>query len=94
MKEEVSKLASLARIKIAEKDLDPFAKEFDSILAYVGQLEGFARPDARTEKPTLRNVTRSDGEPHAVGIYTEKIAAQFPAREGDSLSVKQIIQHD
>lgn len=93
-KEEVQKLAALARIKIADAELEKFMNEFDAIIAYVGQLEGLDVPKIKGEKPALRNVMRADGEPHAPGIYTDKLTAQFPAREGTALSVKQIITHE
>ncbi len=94
-KAEVKKLAALARIKVEDAELEKFTKEFDAILAYVGQLaELDFSQDLQAEKPPLRNVMREDGEPHAPGAYTGKLAGQFPAREGDALSVKQIISHD
>lgn len=93
--EDVKKLAALARIRVGDAELEKFTKEFDAILAYVGQLEKLdLPPDLKGEKPPLRNVMRADGEPHAPGAHTEKIASQFSAREGDALSVKQIIQHE
>ena len=93
--EEVKKLAALARISIDDAELEKFTKEFDAILAYVGQLESLEIPkDMSEEKPPLRNVMRTEGEPIPAGAFTEKIAAQFPAREGDSLVVKQIITHE
>ncbi len=92
--EDVKKLAALARISIGEAELEKFTKEFDSILAYVGQLEKLDLPKVGAEKPALRNVMRADGEPHESGKYTEKLAAQFPERDGDYLAVKQIISHD
>lgn len=93
--EEVKKLAALARIEIGDAELEKFTSEFDAILAYVSQLEELEVPrDLAGGKPTLHNVMRVDGEPHASGAYTEKLAAQFPAREGDALSVKQIITHE
>ncbi|MHB8660536.1 MAG: Asp-tRNA(Asn)/Glu-tRNA(Gln) amidotransferase subunit GatC [Minisyncoccota bacterium] len=92
---EVKKLAALARIKVEDAELDTFTKEFDAILAYVGQLAKLdLSQSAQAEKPPLYNVMRADGEPHAPGVYTEKLTEQFPAREGDALSVKQIISHD
>lgn len=93
-KEDVKKLAALARIEISEAELEKFTKEFDAILAYVGQLEKLELPKDLREKPALRNVMRADENPHETGKYTEKIAAQFPKREGDALVVKQIISHD
>lgn len=92
---EVKKLAELARIRIDDADLEKFTSEFDAILAYVGQLEKLDMPvDIAGEKPPVRNVMRVDGEPHPTGAFTEKIAEQFPARDGDALAVKQIITHD
>lgn len=94
--EEVKKLAALARIRIEGAELEKFTREFDAILAYVGQLEKLNLPQGDTlrQKPALRNVMRVDGEPHATGAFTEALVAQFPSHEGDALSVKQIISHD
>lgn len=92
--EEVKKLATLARIRVEDSELEKFTNEFDAILAYVGQLEKLQLPTGTGAKPALRNVMREDGEPHEGGAYTQKLAEQFPQREGDALSVKQIIQHD
>jgi aspartyl/glutamyl-tRNA(Asn/Gln) amidotransferase C subunit len=93
--EEVKKLAALVRIEIDPADLETFTRDFDAILAYVGQLESLELPlDASAEKPTLRNVMRIEGKPHEGGAYTEALASQFPAREGDALVVKQIITHE
>jgi len=102
---EVKKLAALARITIGDTELEKFTSEFDAILAYVGQLESLdvsvdrgAKPgtlgEVCREKPPVRNVMRIDGEPHPTGAFTEKVAEQFPARDGDALAVKQIITHD
>ncbi|MFM2330551.1 MAG: Glu-tRNAGln amidotransferase subunit [Candidatus Parcubacteria bacterium] len=93
--EDVKKLAALSRIRVEDAELEKFTGEFDAILAYVGQLEKLELPKAgEGEKPALYNVMRADGEPHAPGAHTEKIAEQFSAREGDALAVKQIISHD
>jgi aspartyl/glutamyl-tRNA(Asn/Gln) amidotransferase C subunit len=92
--EEVKKLAALARIKIDDAELGKFTSEFDAILAYVGQLEKLELQSGKETKPPVRNVMREDSGPHAPGAYTERLAEQFPAREGNALSVKQIISHD
>lgn len=93
-KEDVQKLAGLARIRVEDSELEKFTSEFDAILAYVGQLEKLELPTDKGTKPALRNVMREDGKPHAGGAYTERLAKQFPQKEGDALLVKQIISHD
>lgn len=92
--EDVKKLAALARIEVPDADLERFAREFDSILSYVGKLDELAIDTKNIVTPAVRNVFRNDGEPHASGRDTEKLAAQFPDRDGDALRVKQIISHD
>lgn len=92
--EEVKKLAALARIKIADTELEKFTSEFDAILAYVGQIEQLDLPKLAGEKPLLRNVMREDVQTNVSGSYTAKLAEQFPEREGDYLVVKQIITHE
>jgi len=98
--EEVRKLAALARIKVEDAELEKFTREFDAILAYVETVstvemsQGEALRRGQGDRPLLRNVMRADGEPHTAGMYTEKLAEQFPAREGNALSVKQIISYE
>ena len=91
--EDVKKLAALARISVSDEALPKFAKEFDAILGYVGQLSELTVPE-KTPLLPYTNIFRADGEPHASGLYTDKLVEQFPAREGDLLAVKQIIAHD
>jgi aspartyl/glutamyl-tRNA(Asn/Gln) amidotransferase C subunit len=93
-KEDVRKLAALSRVRLSDAELDALTKEFDAILAYVGQLDALSIDTGGTGAPRLRNVMREDGDPHAPGAHTGKIAAQFPARDGDYLEVKQIISYD
>lgn len=93
--EDVRRLGALSRIEIPESDISRFVEEFDAILAYVGKLEELALPGVEGRVlPAVRNVLREDGESHAPGIYTKKIVEQFPERDGNYLSVKQILSHD
>jgi aspartyl-tRNA(Asn)/glutamyl-tRNA(Gln) amidotransferase subunit C len=94
-KEEVLKLAALARIRITEDELEKFTQDFEAIVKYVSQLEDVPiGTDDVQRVPTLRNVMRPDQEPHASGAYTDALVDQFPAKEGNALLVKQIISHD
>lgn len=92
--EEVTKLAALARIAIPEESLETFTKEFDGVLTYVGTLEELSLHHETPTAGAVRNVFREDGEPHASGMHTENITAQFPKRDGNYLSVKKIISYD
>lgn len=92
--EDVKRLATLARLDVAESDLARFATEFDSILAYVGKLDDLTLPESGRNLSVVRNVLRADEAPYESGTWTERIVEQFPAKEGNSLSVKKIISHD
>lgn len=92
--EDVKRLAALARVDVPEADLERFAAEFDSILAYVGKLDELTLPEAGLEVPPLHNVLRTDGGEYESGTWTDALVAQFPQKEGNSLSVKKIISHD
>lgn len=93
--EDVRRLAALARISIPEDTLATFAREFESVLSYVGKLDELSIDMA--EKPPVperHNVLRADENSTVPGTYTEVLTEAFPQRSGDSLVVKQIIAHD
>ena len=92
--EDVTRLATLARLDVAESDLTRFASEFDSILAYVGKLDELTLPESERNLSTIRNVLRTDEAPYESGTWTKRIVEQFPVKEGNSLSVKKISNHD
>jgi len=91
--DDVTKLAELARIEVPEARLASFAAEFDQILAYVSQLDELSVEKGGQLLP-YKNILRKDGEPTPRGTWTKDIVAQFPKRDGNYLSVKQIISHD
>lgn len=92
--DDVRRLAALARIEVPEESLADFARSFDSVLAYVGALEELEIPAHGRVLAENRNVLRVDENPTTPGTYTDALVAQFPQREGNSLSVKKIISHD
>jgi aspartyl/glutamyl-tRNA(Asn/Gln) amidotransferase C subunit len=93
--DDVQKLAALARLSVSEEDLPKLAAEFDSILAYIGQLDELSLDTkAGPRRTDIVNAFREDGTPHEKGAFTPGIVAAFPQKEGDALSVKQIIVND
>ena len=91
-KEEVLNLAKLARVELKDDEAESLSCEFDSILNYVGEVKKVGKLDKlNKEESTIRNVMRKDGKPHEPGLYTQKILAQAPVREGDYIKVKKIL---
>jgi aspartyl-tRNA(Asn)/glutamyl-tRNA(Gln) amidotransferase subunit C len=92
-KEEVLKLAKLARIDISEAEAESLSKEFGSILSYVGEIKNanLTHVEAKKEDFMLRNVMREDTEPHESGIHTEALLNEAPKRKGDYVEVKKIL---
>ncbi len=87
---DVRALAVLARIEVPDAELEKLERYIPDILKFV---ETIQKADVSNVAPTpeLRNVMREDGEPHESGIYTEKLLAQAPERQGNRLAVKQVI---
>ncbi|KND49173.1 MAG: aspartyl/glutamyl-tRNA(Asn/Gln) amidotransferase, C subunit [Parcubacteria bacterium C7867-008] len=91
--DDVKKLAALARLTVSEEELPAFVAEFEAILGYVGQLETLDIAAGSDILP-YANTFRTEGTPHEKGVWTPDIVKAFPNREGDALSVKQIIAND
>ena len=91
--DEVQRLAALARISITKAELERFSKEFESIVTYISHINTLPTGGETQQRPLVRNIFREDGEPHAPGLYTERIVEQFPQRDDAYLSVKQILTH-
>jgi aspartyl-tRNA(Asn)/glutamyl-tRNA(Gln) amidotransferase subunit C len=93
-KEEVLKLAKLARIDMDEAEAEKLSGEFEAILGYVAEVKSAVagKIGERTKADLLlRNVMREDSEPHESGIYTDAIVKEMPASEGNYLKVKKIL---
>ncbi len=91
--EEVTKLAVLARMELSETERQTFGREMESILAYVSEVQKLASgEDAPQGEPQEnRNVLREDEDAHEPGLYTERLLALAPLREGAHIRVKKIL---
>jgi aspartyl-tRNA(Asn)/glutamyl-tRNA(Gln) amidotransferase subunit C len=91
-REEVVKLAKLARIAVPDEELDALAGEIDAILGYVSDVQRIADGSAGIQDSyDLTNVMRDDVVLNQPGEYTERIVAQFPNKEGKLLKVQKIL---
>ena len=90
-KEKVLDLAKLARIDIGNEEAESLSHEFESILGYVSEIKSAGTTSESKVDHILRNIMREDTDPHQSGLYTEKILAQAPARDGDYIKIKKIL---
>lgn len=93
-RQEVQKIANLARLEITPEEEKQFASQLSNILAYFEQLSEL---DTDHVPPTTRaielsNVIRDD----ALQLYTDREALlqEAPEQEGDFFRVPQILAND
>jgi len=91
-REDVLKLARLARISLTDDEVNEFTGEFNEILKYVEQLQSV---DTEGLTPTsqvtgLVNVTRED-EVKDYGYEPKKLLENVPHTQDDQIKVKRMI---
>ena len=87
---DVNALAKLARLEVSAEEAARLEKEIPDILKFVETIQK-ADVSGVSETKNLRNVMRADENPIESGTYTETLLKAAPAREGDRVSVKQVI---
>jgi aspartyl-tRNA(Asn)/glutamyl-tRNA(Gln) amidotransferase subunit C len=94
-KEEIKKIADLARLEISEEESEKLAGEIDSILGYVDQIKNAEISDdgSRIESASVRNVMVEDGEPHEVGLNTKALINEVPDAQDNLIKVKKILNN-
>lgn len=91
-REDILKLAQLARLGLTESEVDEFSDELSAILQYVELLNDV---DVSGLEPTsqvtgLANVTRAD-EVRSYGYESDDLLKNVPAIEGNQIKVKRMI---
>lgn len=93
-KEEIKKLAELARIEVGEEEAGKLSGEMDAILDYVRQVSEIPSPSKGEGDALARgevNIMREDENPTESETYSKELIAEFPRKEGDYLKVKKIL---
>ena len=90
--EDVLKLATLAKLKLSDSELEQFTTELDEILAYVEQLQSV---DVSELQPTnqvtgLTNVMRDDVIIPYTSTTTD-LLKNLPARDKNYIKVKRVL---
>ena len=94
-REEIKKLAQLARLEIREEEVEELRGEMDSILDYVGQVGSITPLNIGGERGDMNsevvNIMRKDGEPTPSCTYNKELIAEFPDSQDSYLKVKKIL---
>lgn len=91
-RDDIVKLAALARLDLTEAEITEYGRELTAILAYVEQLQSV---DIDGLQPTnqvtgLTNVTRAD-EIEDYGYTPQELLNNAPAVDGQQIKVKRMI---
>lgn len=91
-REDVLKLARLAKLELTDEEVEKFTGEIGEILAYVEQLQ---KVDVDDLEPTyqvtgLKNVTRPD-EAKDYGVTPKELLKNVPAVENNQIKVQKIL---
>lgn len=91
-REDILKLARLARLDISDDEVEEYSGELSAILEYVEQL---GKVDIEGLEPTLQitgltNVTRPD-EVKSYGYEPTVLRQNLPAEEDDQIKVRRMV---
>jgi aspartyl-tRNA(Asn)/glutamyl-tRNA(Gln) amidotransferase subunit C len=90
-RDEVARLAKLARLALTDAELDSFAGQLDAILGYVSQVQAVDVTDVQPTGNPLKdvNVTRPDAEEPC--LTQEQALAMAPAADDGRFAVPRIL---
>lgn len=86
----IRSLAKLARLEVSDEEVAKLESELPGILSFVETIKN-ADVSTETKGTGLHNVMRADDHAHEGGLYTEKLLNAAPVRDGDRITVKQVI---
>ena len=91
-RDEVLKLARLARLELSDKDIDKFQTEISDILSYIEILN---KVDTDDLKPTYQvtNIVNSSRDDEIIdyGIERDDLLKNVPRLEGEYIKVNRMI---
>lgn len=92
-KEEVIKIANLARLELTDSEVEKMQKDLAEILGYIDQLNAVDTSSVELSKSEfiLENNLREDTPISQTLETIEKMLSQAPAQEGHHIKVKEIL---
>lgn len=90
-RDDVAKLAKLARLALTDDELDAFAGQLDAILSYVSQIQAVDVSDVRPTGNPLKDVNVTRPDVVQFSLSQEQALAEAPASEDGRFAVPQIL---
>ncbi len=90
--ETVQRIARLARIRIAEEELEPMARELSAILDWIGQLDEVDTADVEPMTSVEDMPMKKRADVVADGNCADDILANAPRREGNFFVVPKVVE--
>ena len=91
-KQEVEKVAKLARLQVTEAEKDAFTKQLSQILTHVEKLKQYDTKGIEPMSTVLGQVNVFREDIVRPSLPTEKALANAPEREADGFCVPKIIE--
>ncbi len=92
-KDDIKKVAVMARINVSENETDVLRENMNSILGYISSLEDISGSVSPEERDTafVRNVMRSDDNPHDKDQWSDALLKEAPKVQDNQIKVKTIL---
>jgi aspartyl/glutamyl-tRNA(Asn/Gln) amidotransferase C subunit len=88
---EMMKLAALAKIALSESEGEELRGQVGAILEHISEIHHAGKAQRTREPDTHRNIFREDTVPHERGVFSLRLLAAAPDREGKYIRVKKIL---
>jgi aspartyl-tRNA(Asn)/glutamyl-tRNA(Gln) amidotransferase subunit C len=94
-KQDIEKLALLSRLRVSEKEIEAYAKDFDAILSYIESIQAvdlsaYSAENSKNSR-VIHNVMREDENPYEAGSFTDAIIKQAPKSDKGYVRVNKIL---
>jgi aspartyl-tRNA(Asn)/glutamyl-tRNA(Gln) amidotransferase subunit C len=90
-RDEVARLAKLARLALTDDELLSFAGQLDAILGYVSQIQAVDVTDVAPTGNPLRNVNVTRADVVQTSLTQQQALAEAPAVDEGRFAVPQIL---
>ena len=91
-RDTVRRIATLARIRVEEDELEPLSKELSSILNWIEQLNEVETSDVPPMTSVEDMPMKKREDVVTDGFCTEDVLANAPEREGDFYAVPKVVE--